>query len=330
MAPAAAAASACVGSVARHSLTLAVRRAITPTTAATISSPTTIPVAVPRHHQQIRHAVGVGSGYKGTRQLSDKEKIQKLKEKQEQKRKNKRGFHTPKLDDFPMYSLCDAMRILRAAEVGQPPSTIKYEVFVRLKTQRSGPVVKNRIKLPHPISADDRVAVICPENSALSRQAIASGAVLAGEETLFNAIRSGQIPFTKLICHTDSEAALKKANLGRILGPKGLMPNKKNNTITSNFRSLISSMIGSINYRERTGVIRLVIGQLSHTPKQLAENIQTLMREVKAAVRKINIKNEKKFHEIVLSSTHGPGLSLNGNFNSTDNRVTPEHLAGAM
>src|SRR5690349_1088092 len=104
-------------------------------------------------------------------------------------------------------------RILRASEVGQPSKSVKYELFVRMRTARSGPVVKNRIKLPHPIQGDDRVAVVCPENSAIAAEAIASGAVLAGEETLFKAIRAGEIHFTKLICHASSEAALNKANL---------------------------------------------------------------------------------------------------------------------
>jgi large subunit ribosomal protein L1 len=201
-----------------------------------------------------------------------------------------------------------------------------------MRTSRSGPVVKDSIKLPHPISGDDRIAVICPEDSTIAADALAAGAVLAGEETIFKAIRAGEIHFTKLICHTASEPALNKANLGRILGPKGLMPNKKTHTITANLKSMMRDMVGTINYRERAGVVRMVIGQLNHSPKQLSDNLSLFMKEVKNSIRRIASqgKQTKALHEVVLSTTHGPGLSLNGLYSPTDDGVTPEDLATAM
>jgi len=199
-----------------------------------------------------------------------------------------------------------------------------------MRTTRSGPVVKSRIQLPHPIQGDERIAVICPAGSRIATEAMAAGAVLVGEEPLFEAIRAGDISFTRLLCHSNSEQALLKANLGRILGPKGLMPNKKNNTITPNLKALMKDVVGAIDYRERGAVVRMVIGQLNFTPTQLSENLKQFMIDVKQGVRKCNAQTPKSLHEVVLSTTHGPGLSLNGRYNPTDDAVSVDDLAGAM
>lgn len=221
-------------------------------------------------------------------------------------------------------------RYLRAYEVGRPPTSVKYALALKLKTVKSGPVVRNRIRLPHPVKTDTRIAVICPDDSPLAAEARQLGAVVAGEESLFASIREGNVPFNRLICHTDSEPALKKANLGKILGPKGLMPSIKTKTITANVRGLMRELVGADEYRERGGVLRLAIGQLGFTPEMLGENVKAFMRQVKSDVSSLEEQVDKKIEEVVISSTNGPGFSLNGTFNSTDNKIQPAHLEGPM
>ncbi|KAK2015085.1 ribosomal protein L1p/L10e [Colletotrichum eremochloae] len=250
------------------------------------------------------------------------------KKTEKKKKKVPKDFKTYNVKNCPQFSLCDAMRYLRAYEVGRPPQAIKYELAVHLKTPRNGAVVKNRIRLPNPVKSDIRVGVICPEGSPIAQQALQAGAVVAGEASVFEAIRNENIVFNRLICHVDSEAALNKASLGRILGPKGLMPNRRMKTITDNVTSSIRETMGADNYRERMGAIRMAIGQLGFTPKMLAANVKAFVGNIKADIAELD--THKEVHEVVLSTSQGPGFSLNGNFDSTDEKVTPDHLSTVM
>ncbi|KAL7625915.1 hypothetical protein AAE478_005139 [Parahypoxylon ruwenzoriense] len=262
----------------------------------------------------------------------------RAREREKEKAKKKRRMQrfkdykhaTPSKEE--QFSLCDAMRYLRAAEVGRPPKSVTYELSVRFRTPKNSPVLRSRIRLPYPVKNDTRIAVICKEGSGAMQDARTSGAVAYGEESLFELIKenANHLPFNRLICHTDSEPALKKAGLGRILGPKGLMPSLKTNTITRSVKSLMREMVGAEVYRERVGAIRMPIGNIQFTPKQLSENVKALVASVKGNMVRMEDRVKKDLIEVVLSSTNGPGLSLNGGFNSTDEKVTPEHLSTAM
>lgn len=160
----------------------------------------------------------------------------------------------------------------------------------------------------------------------------AGGAVAFGEDSLFELIRanSNKLPFNRLICHVESEPALKKAGLGRILGPKNLMPSLKTNTITKSVKSLMHEMVGAEVYREKVGAIRMPIGNILFTPKQLSENVKTLVGAVKENITNLEDKVKKDLIEVVLTSSNGPGFSLNGNFGPTDEKIQPLHLSTAM
>lgn len=265
--------------------------------------------------------------------------------------------HNLERQNFPQFTLCEAMRydwppsttletasrhaqymytnssenrILRAYEVGQPPASVKYEVHINLKTPRNGPVVKNSVRLPNPVQSEHRIAVICPEGSEIAAEATAAGAVVVGEETLFEAIRQEKIDFDRLICHEASEKALGKAGLGRILGPKGLMPSARMGTIVTDVAKSVRDSAGSSEYRERQGVIRMAVGQLAHTPEQLKTNIQTVLKKVKAECAQLSEDVSKEVHEVILSTTNGPAISLNGQFHDAQTDVPVASLAGVM
>ncbi|KAF7547145.1 hypothetical protein G7Z17_g7928 [Cylindrodendrum hubeiense] len=232
--------------------------------------------------------------------------------------------------DFPQFSLCEAMRVLRAVEVGQPPASVKYEVHINLKTARNGPVIRNSVRLPHPVQSDWQIAVVCPEGSEIAQQATAAGAVAVGEETLFEAIRQENINFDRLICHESSEKALNKAGLGKVLGPKGLMPSKRTRTVVADVVRSMRDSAGAADYRERQGVIRMAIGQLGYTPDQLKANIKVLLTKIKSEASEISEDVSKEVHEVILSTTHGPGLSLNGKLRDAEEELTPAALSSIM
>ncbi|KAI1480315.1 ribosomal protein L1 [Daldinia eschscholtzii] len=255
---------------------------------------------------------------------------EKMKRAKKQSRFKEYKYATPSQEE--RHSLCDAMRYLRAAEVGRPPSSVTYELALKIRTPKSSPVLRNRIRLPYPVKNDTQIAVICKEGSGAMHDARAGGAVAFGEDSLFEIIRANpnKLPFNRLICHVDSEPALKKANLGRILGPKGLMPSIKTNTITRSVKTLMHEMVGAENYRERVGAIRMPIGNIQFTPNQLAANVKALVTMVKENIANMEDRVKKDLVEVVLTSTNGPGFSLNGFFNSTDEKVQPAHLSTAM
>lgn len=247
--------------------------------------------------------------------------------------KKKRTYKTLRcydLSQMQQFSLCDAMRYLRAYEVGRPPAVVKYELAVKIKTQKSGPVIRNRIRLPFPVKTDTRIGVVCPEDSPLMVEAQQLGAVAVGEESLFESIRQGNIPFNKLICHVDSQEALKKAALGRILGPKGMNPSAKTKTITKDIKATMQELIGADEYKERDGVVRIAVGQMGFTPQMLSDNVKSLMALLKSDIANSDDNHPKALDEVVLSTTNGPGFSLNGSFHPTDENVKPEHLQSVM
>lgn len=269
--------------------------------------------------------------------------------KRPKKKKTYKTFRCYDLSLIEQFSLCDAMRqvcsrcspaaispnhvthrYIRAFEVGRPPAVVKYELAVKIKTNKSGPVIRNRIRLPFPVKTDTRIGVICPEDSPLMVEAQQLGAVAVGQESLFESIRQGNIPFNKLICHTDSQDALRKANIGKILGPKGLMPSAKTKTITSDLKATVQELIGADEYRERNGVVRIAIGQLGFTPQMLSENVKAFMNLLKQDISNSDENHPKALDEVVLSSTNGPGFSLNGSFLPTDEKIKPEDLQSAM
>ncbi|KAL2130247.1 hypothetical protein VTI74DRAFT_6705 [Chaetomium olivicolor] len=253
-----------------------------------------------------------------------------MRKRPAKKKKVYKTFRCYDLSPMQQFTLCDAMRYIRAFEVGRPPAVIKYELAVKLRTNKSGPVIRNRIRLPFPVKTDTRIAVICPEDSPLMVEAQQLGAVAVGEESLFESIRQGNIPFNKLICHADSQEALKKANLGKILGPKGLMPSPKTKTITTDLKATIQELIGADEYRERNGVIRMAVGQLGFTPKMLSDNVKAFMQLLKSDIANSDENHPKSLDEVVLSSTNGPGFSLNGGFFPTDEKLKPEDLQSVM
>ncbi len=157
-----------------------------------------------------------------------------------------------------------------------------------------------------------RIAVICPPDSAQARAAKAAGASLVGDEEIFKAVKNGKIEFDRCICHQDSLPALSKAGVARILGPRGLMPSAKLGTVVKDVAGSVRDMVGASEYRERLGVVRMAVGQLGYTPEELQRNIRAFVEGVRKDITGLSDRISKDIHEVVLSSTNGPGLSLNG------------------
>ncbi|RHZ48933.1 mitochondrial 54S ribosomal protein uL1m [Aspergillus thermomutatus] len=267
-------------------------------------------------HQQVR-------GAKSNPQAQGK----KAKVKSKKEKKGPREFKQKDLKDVEQFALCDAIRYLRAFEVGREPTVSKYEIHIRLKTKRDGPVIRNMLRFPHSVQTESRICVVCPPGTRHEKEARAAGAVLVGEQEVFDAVKAGKIEFDRCICHPDSLDALNKAGLGRILGPRGLMPSIKTGTVVEDVAARVEMLRGGTVYRERDAVIRLPIGQLAFSPEQLRDNLRATIEQVKKDAASLNDRIVKEIYEVVLSSTNGPGFSLNGEFKS-DNSPDTTSLTG--
>ncbi|KAM7214151.1 Ribosomal protein L1-like protein [Rhypophila decipiens] len=254
----------------------------------------------------------------------------KTRKRTPKKKKTYKTFRTYDLSPMEQMTLCDAMRVLRAVEVGNPPTSVKYDLAIKLKTSKNGPVIRSTLRLPFPFQTDTRIAVLCPDGP-IATEARENGAVEAGQEGLIQNIQNGNIQFNKLICHVDCEPLLKTLHLGKILGPKGLMPNLKTKTITADIKGTMSDLVGAEEFRERAGVVRMAIGQLLFTPQMLADNIKVFMDKIKKDIGNLDDTAPKVIEEVVLSTTHGPGISLNGKFQPVaDENLKVQDLEGAM
>lgn len=126
-----------------------------------------------------------------------------------------------------------------------------------------------------------------------------AGAAIVGEDDLIASIKEGKIEFDRLLCARQSAQKLNKAGVGRILGPKGLMPSTKQGTVIDDIARAVKGMVGGSEYRERLGVIRIAIGQLAFTPEELQRNIKVLMESIKKDAAQMSDKISKEIHEVV-------------------------------
>ena len=183
--------------------------------------------------------------------------------------------------------------------MGRPPRGPKYECHIKLKTKKDGPVIKSQMRLPHSVKTDIKICVICPSGSSAAKQAREAGAVLVGEEEVFEVIKSGKIEFDRCIAQPASLPKINQAGLGRILGPRGLMPSPKLGTVVDDVGRAIKIMQGGSMYRERQGVVRMAVGQLGFTPTQLRENLKYFVGQIKKDAETLNDQVTKEIEEIV-------------------------------
>lgn len=174
-----------------------------------------------------------------------------------------------------------------------------------MRSLKNGPVVRNRLRLPHPVDTSTRICVICPPDSKHAKTATEAGAVLVGQESVFEAVKAGQIDFDRCICQQDSLQALNKAGLGKVLGPKGLMPSLKTGTVVKDVGTSVRDMMGGSEYRERQGVVRMAIGQLRSSPEEMQRNIRAFMDSVKKDCAQLSDRITKEVHEVVSILTYG-------------------------
>mgnify|MGYP001396977316 CR=1 FL=1 len=179
---------------------------------------------------------------------------------------------------------------------------------INLKKVKSADAsLRTAIELPNGSGKKIKVAVLCDENKLV--EAKKSGADIVGSDDLVQKISSGEINFDKLIC-TPSMMP-KIAKLGKILGPKGLMPNPKLGTVTDNLNKTIDIIKNkSVEVRnDKDGNLAMSIGRKTFDEKKISENLKTVFQSLKK--EKPTLFNSVNIKKVFLSSTMGPSFKLN-------------------
>ena len=211
-----------------------------------------------------------------------------------------------KFDSEKSYALPDALEILSSVSSSKFKEALDVSVNLGVDPRKSDQVVRGATTLPHGTGKDVRVAVFAQgENAEKAQQA---GADVVGFEDLGEEIKGGKIDFDVLIATPDAMRIV--GQLGKVLGPRGLMPNPKTGTVTSEVEVAVkNSKSGQVQFRtDKAGLVHGRVGQLGFTAEQITENIQALLIDLKkakpAAAKGVYLK------KLTLSSTMGPGLNI--------------------
>ncbi len=205
-----------------------------------------------------------------------------------------------------LYSLAEAMPLLQ--KVGYAGFDESVEVAVRLgvNPKHADQMVRGTVVLPHGLGRSKRVLVIA--GGEKQKEAEEAGADVVGGEEIVERIQGGWLEFDAVVATPDMMRVVGK--LGKVLGPRGLMPNPKTGTVTFEVAPAIKEIkAGKVNYRvDKAGVVHAPVGRRSFDAGALVENAEALMASVVRA--KPAAARGKYVRSVTVSSTMGPGVKI--------------------
>ncbi|MDA9619856.1 50S ribosomal protein L1 [Alphaproteobacteria bacterium] len=210
------------------------------------------------------------------------------------------------LDLNASYSIEEAVKVLKERSKVKFDETVEVAICLGVDPRHADQMVRGVIGLPNGTGKNVRVAVFARGDNA--EKAKAAGAEFVGAEDLMEIIQKGEMGFDRCIATPDMMAVVGR--LGKVLGPRGLMPNPKLGTVTQDVEAAINAAKGGqVEYRvEKAGVIHVGVGKISFDEKAIVENVKTLVSAV-AKARPSGVKGTY-FKNMSLTSTMGPGLTI--------------------
>ena len=224
-------------------------------------------------------------------------------------KRGKRYIETAKLyDRQAQYDRDEAVAIVKKLAVAKFDETIEAHIRTGCDGRHADQQIRGAVVRPHGTGKTARVLVFA--KNAKADEAEAAGADFVGAEELIPKIQNeGWLDFDVVVATPDMMGVVGR--LGRVLGPKGLMPNPKAGTVTMDVTKAIQEIkAGKIEYRlDKTNIIHVPIGKASFTEEQLADNFQTLIDAINKA-RPSAVKGQF-LKSVTLAPTMGPGVKLN-------------------
>jgi large subunit ribosomal protein L1 len=211
-----------------------------------------------------------------------------------------------KVDKAKQYSLHDAIDIVKGNATAKFDESVDIAIRLGVDPRKADQLVRGTVSLPHGIGKTVRVLVVTRD--AKQQEALDAGADVVGFEDILERIKGGWTDIDVVIATPDVMGELGK--LGKILGPRGLMPNPKSGTVTTDVATAVKEVkAGKIEYRvDKSGVVHASIGKASFELDKLSDNIQTFMGSIMRA--KPQTSKGKYVRGITLSSTMGPGVPI--------------------
>lgn len=210
------------------------------------------------------------------------------------------------VDKSKLYTLDEAIKLVKANATAKFDETVEIAINLGVDPRHADQMVRGVIELPNGTGRAQRVAVFARDEKA--EEAKAAGADIVGAEDLMETVQGGTIDFDRCIATPDMMPLVGR--LGKVLGPRNLMPNPKVGTVTADVAEAVrSAKGGAVEFRvEKEGILQAGVGKASFSEEQLAGNIRALV----TAVQKARPSGAKGTYmkRLAVSSTMGPGVKL--------------------
>ena len=210
------------------------------------------------------------------------------------------------IDRTKTYSVRDAVKLVKAHAAVKFDETIELAMTLGVDPRHADQAVRGMVGLPSGTGKKVRVAVFAKGDRA--KEAQAAGADIVGAEDLAEKVNSGQIDFDRVIAAPDMMGVVGR--LGKVLGPRGLMPNPKLGTVTPNVAQAVKDAKGGqVEFRaDKTGNVNAGVGKMSFTEEALVANVTAFLDAIQRA-RPSGVKGTY-IKKVTLSSTMGPGVKI--------------------
>ena len=212
-----------------------------------------------------------------------------------------------KVDKDKLYDLDEAIDLLKGSDAPKFDETIDVSINLGVDPRHADQLVRGTISMPHGTGKDVSILVIAKGD--LVDKAIEAGADFAGSDEYIEKIKSGWTNFDSMVSTPDMMPVLGK--LGKILGPRGLMPNPKTGTVTNDVEKAVNEIkAGKIEYKvEKSGIIHVGVAKMSFDKEKILDNVSTFINEINK-VKPSSVKGTY-MKKVTLSSTMGPGIKIN-------------------
>lgn len=209
-------------------------------------------------------------------------------------------------DPEAIYGLTEGIDLLKQSATAKFDETVELAILVGIDLKNSEHVVRGTLSLPAGTGKIARVCVFAQGEQ--STQAKEAGADFVGDKDLVEKIEKGFLDFDVVIATPEMMPTI--AQLGRILGPRGLMPNPKEGTVTTDIpKAVVDFKGGKVGYRaDRTGNIHMLIGKASFSAEDIKQNLTTAVLEI-VRTKPASVKGEY-LQKVSVSSTMGPGICI--------------------
>ncbi|MBV9241236.1 MAG: 50S ribosomal protein L1 [Acidobacteria bacterium] len=212
-----------------------------------------------------------------------------------------------KVEHGKKYTLEEAVAMVKDIAFAKFDETVELTMWLGVDPRKADQLVRGTIVLPHGLGGAAKRVVVVAQGDKV-REAEEAGADVAGGDDIVERIKGGWLDFDALIATPDMMG--KVGQLGKVLGPRGLMPNPKTGTVTMDVKKAIEeTKAGKVEYRvDKTGVIHSAVGKVSFDPAKLQENTRVLISAVMKA--KPTTAKGRYLKKINLAATMSPGILL--------------------